>query len=69
MGLNTVLKTDKSILSGNLARIKCFSQMILGFMISGNVQKHKCSLGFQGEVLQESTCPEIRRFLSKFSFT
>ena len=42
--------------------------MILGLLISGNVQQHKCSLGFQGKANQESTCRRIRRFLSQFSF-
>ena len=69
MELNTLLKRYETLLSGNLARIKCFSQMILGLIISGNVQQHKCSLGFQGEVLQESTCRKIRRFLAQFSFS
>lgn len=68
MELNTLLKIYETLLSGNLARIKCFTQMILGLIISGNIQQHKCSLGFQGNAHQESTCRRIRRFLSKFSF-
>lgn len=69
MELNTLLKRYETLFSGNLARIKCFTQMILGLIISGNIQQHKCSLGFQGKAHQESTCRRIRRFLSKFSFS
>ena len=68
MELNTLLDKYQTLFTGNLARIKCFTQMILGLIISGNVQQHKCSLGFKGEALQESTCRRIRRFLAKFSF-
>ncbi|HQS84791.1 MAG: hypothetical protein B7Y25_07705 [Alphaproteobacteria bacterium 16-39-46] len=68
MQINTLLKRYQTLFGGNLARIKCFTQLILGVIISGNVQQHKCSLGFQGKSSQESTCRRIRRFLSQFSF-
>ena len=68
MQINTLLKKYQTLFGGNLARVKCFTQMILGIIISGNVQQHKCSLGFQGKSHQESTCRRIRRFLSQFSF-
>ncbi len=47
MELNTLPKKYENLLSCTLARKKCFSQMILGLIISGNVQQHNCSLDFQ----------------------
>ena len=67
MEINTLLNAYQNLFNWNLARIKCFTQMILGLLISGNVQQHKCSLGFQGNAVQESICRRIRRFLSQFS--
>ena len=68
MDLNTLLNQYKSLLPWNLARIKCFVQLILGMVIASNVQQHKCALGFATPAKQDSTCRRIRNFLSKFSF-
>lgn len=68
MELNTLLERYSTLFDWNLARVKCFTQMILGLIVSANVQQHKCSLGFQGKTKQESTCRRIRRFLSQFGF-
>ena len=57
----------KTLLPWNLARIKCFTSMIFGLIISGSVQQHKMALGFQGEVKQNSICHRIRSFLKDFS--
>ena len=68
MDLNTLLHHYKNLLPWNLARLKCFVQIILGVIIASNVQQHKCSLGFTSPAKQDSTCRRIRNFLSKFSF-
>ena len=43
-------------------------QIIVGLIVAGNVQQHKCALGFRGSAKQESICRRIRNFLSKFTF-
>ena len=68
MDLNTLLNQYQTLLPWNLARIKCFVQMILGLIIAGNVQQHKCALGFASSAKQDSICRRIRNFLSKFTF-
>lgn len=68
MDLNTLLDHYKILLPWNLARLKCFVQIILGTIIASNVQQHKCALGFTNPAKQDSTCRRIRNFLSKFVF-
>ena len=68
MDLNALLNQYKSLLPWNLARLKCFVQIILGLIISSNVQQHKCALGFTTSATQDSVCRRIRNFLSKFVF-
>jgi transposase len=68
MDLNTLLTHYQTLLPWNLARVKCFVQIILGLIVAGNVQQHKCALGFTGFSKQESICRRIRNFLSKFVF-
>lgn len=68
MDLNTLLNDYQTLLPWNLARIKCFVQIILGLIVAGNVQQHKCALGFTGASKQESICRRIRNFLSQFVF-
>jgi hypothetical protein len=68
MSLNAFLNQYKSLLPWNLARLKCFMQMILGLIASSSVQQHQCALGFEGTATQESICRRIRNFLGTFSF-
>jgi len=68
MDLNTLLNQYQSLLPWNLARIKCFVQIILGIIIASNVQQHKCAIGFTTLAKQDSVCRRIRNFLSKFAF-
>ena len=68
MDLNTLLNHYQTLLPWNLARIKCFAQIIFGMIIASNVQQHKCALGFTNSAKQDSTCRRIRNFLGKFSF-
>jgi hypothetical protein len=45
MDLNTLLTQYQTLLPWNLARLKCFVQIIFGIIIASNVQQHKCALG------------------------
>lgn len=66
MDETTLLETYKTLLPWNLARIKCFVNMILGVLASGSIQQHKMALGFTGEVKPESICKRLRNFLKNF---
>src|SRR5579871_3889902 len=68
MDLQALLKKYQSLLPWNLARTKCFVNMILGVIASGSVQQHKASLGFSGNAQQKSVCERIRCFLKDFCF-
>jgi hypothetical protein len=68
MDLNALLSQYQTLFPWNLARLKCFVQIILGLIIASNVQQHKCSLGFTTSAKQDSVCRRIRRFLSNFAF-
>lgn len=68
MNINDFLDRYLNILKWNKSRADCFAQMILGVILSSNVQQHKCSLGFVGKANQDSVCRRIRNFLGNFSF-
>jgi hypothetical protein len=68
MDLSALLDHYQTLLPWNLARTKCFVNMILGLIASGSVQQHKTSLGFMGIAKQKSVCARIRGFLKTFDF-
>ena len=69
MNHNALLKTYTTLLPWNLARRKCFVNMILGMMSSGSVQQHKTAIGFSGSATQKSVCERIREFLKSFTLS
>lgn len=68
MDLAALLERYQTLLPWNLARTKCFVNMILGVIASGSVQQHKSALGFTGIAKQKSVCTRISNFLKTFSF-
>lgn len=66
MNPNTFLEKYQILLPWNLARTKCFVNMILGVIASGSVHQHKTALGFAGSAKQASVCSRIRNFLKSF---
>lgn len=69
MNYTALLERYQTLLPWNLARTKCFIQMILGVIASGSVQQHKTALGFTGISKQKSVCARIRHFLKEFDFS
>lgn len=68
MDLTALLERYQTLLPWNLARTKCFVNMILGMIASGSVQQHKTALGFSGIAKQKSVCARICNFLKSFDF-
>jgi hypothetical protein len=68
MDLAALLERYQTLLPWNLARTKCFVNMILGMIASGSVQQHKTALGFMGAAKQKSVCARISNFLKSFDF-
>lgn len=68
MEINALYKIYETLLPWNLARIKCYLQMVCGMIMSHSVQQHQCALGFQGKAQPESKCRRIRDFFKYFNF-
>jgi hypothetical protein len=68
MDLFLLLERYQTLLPWNLARTKCFVNIILGMIASGSAQQHKAVLEFIGDAKQSSVCARIRHFLKTFNF-